>query len=328
MVIFKGKVHLSTWYKDAAIPPDWVIAVSENGWTNNKLGLTWLRDVFDKHTSQRTVGKYRLLILDGHGSHATPEFDKFCSDRSIITLCMPAHSSHLLQPLDVGCFSTLKRSYRRLVREYIRLGVNYIDKTEFLPLFKQARAEALSQRNIQSGFAATGLVPLNLNEVLSRLQIRAHTPPPADTTRTENQALWQPETPHDLTQLDLQVAAIKDYFMAQQIPSLINRAMDQLIKGCQMAMHNTVLLSSENEKLRAANERQKQKKKEKRTQLATGGTLTVAQGRERIQEREVVQNPPAMPVEGVAPKTNRRGLPSCYICYSFDHIASACPKQQ
>ncbi len=144
MVIFKGKVHLSTWYKDAAIPPDWVIAVSENGWTNNKLGLTWLRDVFDKHTSQRTVGKYRLLILDGHGSHATPEFDKFCSDRSIITLCMPAHSSHLLQPLDVGCFSTLKRSYRRLVGEYIRLGVNHIDKTEFLPLFKQARAEALS----------------------------------------------------------------------------------------------------------------------------------------------------------------------------------------
>ena len=104
--------------------------------------------------------------------------------------------------------------------------------------------------------------------------------------------------------------------------------MDQLIKGCQMAMHNTVLLSSENEKLRAANERQKQKKKEKRTQLATGGTLTVAQGRERIQEREVVQNPPVMPVEGVALKTNRRGLPSCYICYSFDHIASACPKQQ
>src|SRR6266480_6663648 len=257
MVIFKGKVHLSTWYKDAAIPPDWVIAVSENGWTNNKLGLTWLRDVFNKHTSQRTVGKYQLLILDGHGSHATPEFNKFCSDRLIITLCMPAHSSHLLQPLNVGCFSTLKRSYRRLVGEYIRLGVNHIDKTEFLPLFKQARAEALSQRNIQSGFAATGLVPLNLNEVLSRLQIRAHTPPPADTTRTENQALWQPETPHDLTQLDLQVAAIKDYFMAQQILSLINRAMDQLIKGCQMAMHNTVLLSSENEKLRAANERQK-----------------------------------------------------------------------
>jgi hypothetical protein len=37
MIIFAGKVHQSIWYQD--IPPDWVIGLSENGWTNNELGF-------------------------------------------------------------------------------------------------------------------------------------------------------------------------------------------------------------------------------------------------------------------------------------------------
>jgi hypothetical protein len=45
---------------------------------------------------------YRLLILDGHSSHLTPQFDEICSQNNIIPICMPAHSSHLLQPLDIG----------------------------------------------------------------------------------------------------------------------------------------------------------------------------------------------------------------------------------
>jgi hypothetical protein len=101
--------------------------VSENSWTTNKIGLWWLKH-FDKHTKGRTIGRYRLLILDGYGSHISPEFDQYCIEHLIIVLCMPAHSSHLLQPLDVGCFSVLKRSYGRLVELKMSLGVNYIAK--------------------------------------------------------------------------------------------------------------------------------------------------------------------------------------------------------
>ena len=37
-LIFAGKYHLSAWY-EAEIPRDWAIAVSDNGWTNNELGV-------------------------------------------------------------------------------------------------------------------------------------------------------------------------------------------------------------------------------------------------------------------------------------------------
>jgi hypothetical protein len=67
-IIYKGRVHISAWYEEAGIPYDWKLSVSENGWTNNELGLAWLKH-FDEHTKTRQVGLYRLLILDGHESH-------------------------------------------------------------------------------------------------------------------------------------------------------------------------------------------------------------------------------------------------------------------
>jgi len=45
--------------------------------------------MFEKHTASQTAGRYRLLILGGHSSHATPSFDHFCTARKIIPLYMP-----------------------------------------------------------------------------------------------------------------------------------------------------------------------------------------------------------------------------------------------
>ncbi|KAF1925745.1 uncharacterized protein M421DRAFT_7758 [Didymella exigua CBS 183.55] len=55
-------------YEEADIPRNWKLSVSESGWTNNALGLEWLKH-FDAHTKASQVGAYRLLILDGHESH-------------------------------------------------------------------------------------------------------------------------------------------------------------------------------------------------------------------------------------------------------------------
>ena len=197
LVIFEAVMHQAAWYKDDIIPYDWSIGVSENGWTTNEIGLTWLH-LFHKYTKDRTVGTNRLLVLDGHGSHVNPEFDQFCLDHHIIVLCMPAHSSHLLQPLDVGCFSSLKQAYGRGVERIMGRGVNHIDKREFLPLYRQARQAALHQGNIQAGFAATGLVPYNPDRVLSQLHTEYQTPSPQ---RPQLNASWVAGTLSNIAEL-------------------------------------------------------------------------------------------------------------------------------
>jgi hypothetical protein len=111
---------------------------------------------------------------------------------------MPAQSSHLLQPLGVSCFSVLKRAYGRIVEQIVGCGVNHIDKREFLPLYRQARQEALHQGNIQAGFAATGLVPYSPDRVLAQLHAGYQTPSPK---RPRSNASWAAEMPHNITGL-------------------------------------------------------------------------------------------------------------------------------
>jgi len=331
MVIFKAKVHLSTWYANNNVPADWTIALSDNGWSSNELGYKWLTEVFEPNTLHRTVGSHRLLILDGHGSHVTPQFDLFCKEHLIITLCMPPHSSHLLQPLDVGCFSALKRSYGAEVSSLLRLGVNHVDKADFLHLLRIARNKALSAQNIIQSFAATGLVPFDPDQVLATLSIRPYTPP--ETTATEVDQ-WQPETPHNLAQLEHQMTAVRGYLKrrSKSPPSPTDMALNQLLKGCQMAMQSSVLLAAENSRLRAANTRVRKKRMIRKKFISSATVLTVdtAVNMTTASSRAVVV--PNQPVDEEPPKTVTvpeqavYSGPTCFICRGFDHYAMDCTK--
>lgn len=155
--------------------------MSANRWTTDIIGLRWLQKVFILATNGRTRGGYRLLILDSHGSHLTPEFDITCKENNIIAICMPAHSSHLLQPLDIGCFSPLKRAYSKLIKQKGCLGYNYINKLDFLKAYPTAYKEVFTIENTKSGFRATGIVPFNPYAVLDKLSLSivVETPPPS-----------------------------------------------------------------------------------------------------------------------------------------------------
>jgi hypothetical protein len=69
----------------------------------------------------------------------------------------------------VGYFAVLKQSYGRQIEGYMRNGVNHINKPDFLQTFYTARTEAMTLANVQSSFAATGLVPHDSERVLLKL---------------------------------------------------------------------------------------------------------------------------------------------------------------
>jgi len=188
-----------------------MITISENGWTTNELGFAWLQH-FNKHIKGRTVGTYHLLILDGHESHASAQFKQFCKDNKIITLCMPAHSSHILQPLDVGCFSPLKTAYRRQIKNYMRHYINHIIKLEFLPAFKEAWKVTFTKENICGGFRGAGLVLYDPEHVISNLDIKLQTPPPPPADSEPSP--WQSKTPLNLKELQSQTDLIKGRIIA------------------------------------------------------------------------------------------------------------------
>jgi hypothetical protein len=165
---------------------------------------------------------------------------------------------HLLQLLDVGCFSVLKRLYRQQIEGLIQNRVNYIDKQDFLEVYYTAYIETINQLNIYSSFAATGVVLYDPERVLTKLNTQLQTPTLPSVTAI-NQGPWIPETYHNTTQLEFQSKAIKDYIKrrTRSPPSPTDLALNQLVKGCQMAINSAILLAEENRQLQAENERQK-----------------------------------------------------------------------
>jgi DDE superfamily endonuclease len=91
---------------------------------------------------------------------------------------MPLHSLHLLQPLDVSCFSLLKKAYSRQAERLMRSKITCITKLEFLLCFKTAFDASITESNIQGGFRGASLVPLDPEAVISKLEVRLRTPTP------------------------------------------------------------------------------------------------------------------------------------------------------
>jgi hypothetical protein len=100
------------WVKDLQ-PEEHQIHVGStpSGWTNNDYGIAGVKDVFNRYTQEKARRGWRLLILDGHGSHVTLQFIEFCTENKIILAVFPARSTHTLQPLDVGMFGPLSTAY-------------------------------------------------------------------------------------------------------------------------------------------------------------------------------------------------------------------------
>ena len=323
-----GKVHLSTWYEDSVLPHDWVIATTENGWTTNEKGLEWIQH-FDQHSKRRTSGRYRLLVLDGHESHHSVEFELYCKENNIITLCMPPHSSHILQPLDVGCFSPLKAAYGRQIEKRIRAGTTHVGKEDFFPAFYAAFQEAMTKTNVQGGFRGAGLVPISPERVISRLDVRLRTPTPVDGV-PELPEPWVSRTPHNPIEAGSQSEFIKGRIARHQgsSPTSIISALDHFTKGTFGIMHQLALLKSENQILRQENQTLSKRRRAKKTFLRQRGSLTVGEAQD-FQAQSQVDAQMREETEFVGDRT--RGVKTrqrrCGVCGKPGHNARTCSEE-
>ncbi len=187
LIIWPASTHRSKW--TTCSTPRWHYAYSENGYNDSKISLEWLTRVFDPQTKERANQKPRVLICDGFGTHETLEVLEFCFQNNILLCRLPSHTSHKLQPCDVGVFAPLKTAYRGEVERLYQGGLDTVGKEHFTSLYKPARERALINRNIMAGWAATGLFPFNPERVLR------HTPkPPMEfTVPNANEAVSCPQ---------------------------------------------------------------------------------------------------------------------------------------
>jgi len=88
------------------------VSTSENGWTDNFLCKEWFKNSFTVFPRQlhemNLASPFFLSTYDGHSSHEKLKPINLTCTHNIILFCLPPHTTHKLQPLDVGVFGPLQ----------------------------------------------------------------------------------------------------------------------------------------------------------------------------------------------------------------------------
>jgi hypothetical protein len=322
-LIFKAKNHDASWYPD--LKPQWRIGVSDNGWTTNDIGVAWLRH-FVEQIKGRRVGSHVLLIIDGHESHKSLAFQDLCKENKIVTLCMPPHSSHILQPLDVGCLAPLKRAYSKEIRVLALDHIGRIDKKAFIATFAKVFEQAFSKANITASFKATGLVPNDPLVVLSNLDVKVRTPTPP----LLGQLQWNPKTPTNANEIQAQSTLLRDRIQKHQgsSPTPIVEIVDQLQRGTAMLLHGQTLLAARVLQLEASNKAASERKSRKRKRIQRGGNLSKEEAEDLIAQCDVKAQIEGESREGRARTgAGKRGKGHCRRCGETGHNLRTCKKK-
>ena len=239
---------------------------------------------FEPDSAKYLVEEYRLLLVDGHDSYISIDFIKVCEAKKIILLCLPLHTTYLLQLLDVSCFGPLAYHYKKELELVTRFNTVNVNKVDFLQIIQKARKLAYTSKNIQTAWKATGLIPFNPAHVLEKLAKRkpmshkasSETPDPSISTNTTPTITVSscPGTPKihytsldgTITRMENTPANVKevDELVHQiysegtlDIPHL--HALEKLVKGAKYALADSTLLRVTNQELITANTCKQQK---------------------------------------------------------------------
>ena len=168
--VFPGKRMMSDLMTDSTPGAD--DCVTDSGWSNSEVFRNYLENHFLKFVPCHIDQKI-LLLLDGHKLHISVGLVEWANAQGIILYILPAHTSHRLQPMDVGCYGLLQRIYNSLCHKFIRETSGAITRYNVCELACKAYIRALSAENLQAAFRRTGIFSLNKDAIAKEYFISA-----------------------------------------------------------------------------------------------------------------------------------------------------------
>ena len=167
-IVWGSKTHRDTYYKQKDQDPDErlgdaTFAVLESGYMDDELGYYYISKHFERHT-QRPEKRPRILIVDGHSSHICWPVIQHALNHHTHVIQLPSKSTHLLQPLDVGCFALLQAAYERHLRAWLLDNpLSVIRKVDFLGLLYKARKDTYEPDTVRKAWKSAHCWPIDLD---------------------------------------------------------------------------------------------------------------------------------------------------------------------
>lgn len=188
MLTISGKLFNASLVRND-LHPDTLLTLSDAAFINDILVLQWFEH-FVRLTRKMTKGTKRVLIMDGQSCHATAEVIDLCNDSNITLLSLPLHTTHLLQPLDLGVFGPYKHFHKKAVNDAAAMGVTF-RKAHFFGGLEDVRKQTFKRNTVKGGWRMSGIRPFKPSLVLDEIDRRAG----LEVTRAPSPPLSIPSSP-------------------------------------------------------------------------------------------------------------------------------------
>ncbi|KAG7408966.1 hypothetical protein Forpi1262_v017895 [Fusarium oxysporum f. sp. raphani] len=151
--------QLDTAFSNGDITLEWARDFNRKSWDNPSNAAA----SYDKPPG--TEGKaeedlvWRLLVIDGCSGHGSFAFREYCIKFNILVAFLLPHSTHMLQPMDLGVFQWLKNAHQKRLRDALRKGNLSFNRRDFAGSFKEIFDEGFTPAHIITGFEKSGIFP-------------------------------------------------------------------------------------------------------------------------------------------------------------------------
>jgi hypothetical protein len=116
------------------------VATTENGWTDENVCVRWFTSCFvPAAKAHANNNKPIVLMYDGHGSHVTLEMIDAALAHNVILFCLPPHTTHRLQPCDVGVFGLLKKAWNQCCDAVLERTGSQLKASDVVQEYMRAR---------------------------------------------------------------------------------------------------------------------------------------------------------------------------------------------
>lgn len=140
---------------------DFLISTSANGWQTSNTFQQYVIKLVEEMRQNGIEGPI-VLFADGFPGHFPIELRKYCNDHDVIFIILLPNSTHLLQPLDVVVFKTVKTEFKNQCSIYKRIEKKTeLTEVDFIKIVSRTLKKAITVELVKKSFLTTGLFPLN-----------------------------------------------------------------------------------------------------------------------------------------------------------------------
>ena len=137
-----------------------MMSVNGTGYQDEETWIEWLRNFILWKRKRVKTEKPVVLLLDGHFSHLSIESLFLATKNQIVVLCLPSHTTSILQPNDCSANKQFKANLNKELEEQVALDLLVENCNITLFMLYGLKNENMSH-TISISWKQTGLFPLD-----------------------------------------------------------------------------------------------------------------------------------------------------------------------